>query len=356
MRAIGLDPGTAFLQVAEKDGKDINIKTIRNAFVELIESEDMEDIENILKKNNWQYIRDGKSFFVCGEDSIKISRMFPAIEIRRPMQSGILNKNEKKNMLIMASLVENALGGKNLDDNSLVCFCVSSESIDTEIDSIFHRSRLESMIKRLNYKVKCIPEALAVILSEKPEIVEKDGSVSPYSGIGISAGAGKVNCMLAYKGLPILAFSSSKSGDFVDKKVAEQTDATLGQVIYSKENKLDFNNIDYQDDIIFALDAYYSNMIEYTFKNFAKKFKKVKSQFETPLDIVLAGGTSMPNGFENKVRKVVQELDLPFEVKEIRKSKDPRNSVVKGLLIQAIISQKKMENDKVNKIDEMLED
>jgi hypothetical protein len=34
---------------------------------------------------------------------------------------------------------------------------------------------------------------------------------------------------------------------------------------------------------------------------------------------------------------------LPFQIKEVRHAKNPRNAVVEGLLAQAIISQKKLE-------------
>jgi len=139
-----------------------------------------------------------------------------------------------------------------------------------------------------------------------------------------------------------LGMSCARGGDWIDKKVSDQTDTSISQVTNIKETKLDFNNIDYDNDILFALDAYYSNMLEYVFKNFAKRFSKVKSQFEAPIDIVLAGGTSMPNGFVDKVKKIIGGLELPFEIKEVRRSDDPRNSVVKGCLTQAIISQKRL--------------
>ncbi len=61
-----------------------------------------------------------------------------------------------------------------------------------------------------------------------------------------------------------------------------------------------------------------------------------------PLDIVIAGGTSLPNGFREKVEKVVDTLDLPFKINSVKQSDDPRNSVVKGCLTQAIISQKRL--------------
>lgn len=346
-RAISLDPGTMFFQIAEKNGADIDIKVIRNSFVEM---EVTEDIEQALAQNNWQYISDGKKYYIIGEDSLKVAKMFPGkIELRRPMQDGVLNKGEDKKMLVMAKILEDAIG-KSTDKESLVCFCVSSPSIDNDVDNTFHKARLEGMVKRLGYNTKVIEEGYAIILSERPVYIEPDGTESPYSGIGISFGAGKVNCVMAYKGVPIIGMSATRSGDYIDQKVASQTDTPIAKVTSIKENKLDFDNIDYDDDVIFALDAYYTNMIEYVFKNFAKEFRNNKSDFEAPLDIVLAGGTSMPKGFRNKVQAVVSELDLPFKIKEIKHSSDPRNAVVKGCLTQAIISQKKLKSISADKM------
>jgi hypothetical protein len=349
-RIYGLDCGTMFFQVAEnnEDGT-LNLKEIRNAFVEL---EASEDIEQVLAQNDWQYVSDDKHYYVIGEDSMRVARMFPGkVELRRPMQGGVLNKGEDKKMLVMAKMIESSIG-KAPDNNSLVCTCVSSDPVDGAQDNLFHKARLEGMFKRLGWNVKVIEEGHAVILSEKPVMIEKDGSKTPFSGIGISFGAGKVNCVLAYKALPVIGMSAARSGDWIDKKVSEHTDKPISQVTNIKETKLDFNNIDYDDDVVFALEAYYTNMIEYVFKNFGKKFASVKSEFEAPLDVVIAGGTSMPKGFKDKVKSVIDSLDLPFEIKDVIQSKDPRNAVVKGLLTQAIISQKKVKD---KQIEEMLE-
>ncbi len=347
-RAVGNDCGTMFFQTAERD-KDgsIKLKEIRNAFVEL---EASEDVEQVLEQNNWQYLKDGNKYFVIGEDSMKVARIFPGkVELRRPMQNGVLNKGEDKKMLVMAKMIETSIG-KAPDESSVVCTCVSSEPVDDGVDNTFHKARLEGMFKRLGWNVKIIEEGHAVILCERPVLIEENGNSVPYSGLGISFGAGKVNCVLAYRGLPIIGMSATRSGDWIDKKVSDQTDTPISQVISIKEKKLDFNNIDYDDDVIFALNAYYTNMLEYVFKNFAKKFSKVKSQFDAPIDIVIAGGTSMPKGFRDKVEEVVSSLDLPFEIKDVIQSKDPRNAVVKGLLTQAIITHKKMKKDKMDKV------
>ncbi len=348
-RVVSCDCGTMFFQVAEnaEDGSLV-LKEIRNAFVEL---EASEDIEQVLSQNDWQYVSDGKHYYVLGEDSMVVARMFPGrVELRRPMQGGVLNKGEDKKMLVMAKMIESSIG-EAPDKTSLVCTCISSDPVDGAVDNTFHKARLEGMFKRLGWNVKFIEEGHAVVLSEKPVIIEADGKKVPFSGIGMSFGAGKVNCVLAYRGLPVVGMSAARSGDWIDQKVSEHTDKPISQVTNIKETKLDFNNIDYDDDVIFALDAYYTNMIEYVFKNFAKKFSQVKSEFEAPLDIVIAGGTSMPKGFAKKVESVVAELDLPFKIKNVVQSKDPRNAVVKGLLTQAIISQKKL---KEKMADEMI--
>jgi hypothetical protein len=341
-RILGVDPGTMFFQVAEKNNNgEIDIKSMRNSFVEL-QNYESQDIEEILKQNKWQYVTDGNRYFVIGEDSLKVSLIFPDVELRRPMKDGVLNKGEDKKMLVMAEITESLTGEKPTDETSLVCFCTSGESIDTQVNDEFHRSRLRGMFERLGWKTKRIPEGLAVVLSERPVMIGKDGENVPYTGIGISFGSGKVNITLAYKGLPIISLSSTRSGDYIDRMVEQNTDLSLAQITYVKETKLDFSQMDYDDDIIFCLDVFYTNVIEYSFKNFAKKFKEVKSDFSGPIPVVIAGGTAMPPGFRDKVESVVRKLDLNFEIGDISISKDPCNSVVKGLLTQAIISQKKL--------------
>ncbi len=74
-KAVSADLGTMFFQVAENDNNGkINLKEMRNAFVEL---EATDDIEQVLSQNNWQYVSDGKHYFVLGEDSMRVAKMFP---------------------------------------------------------------------------------------------------------------------------------------------------------------------------------------------------------------------------------------------------------------------------------------
>jgi len=355
-KVYGIDPGTMFFQVAEPDPADPDnavIKIIRNSFVAMDETDDIEDQ---LKLNGWDYIKDGKQYYIFGEDSLRVANMFPGVELRRPLAGGVLNQGEEKKMLVLTEMVRRSIGRAPTND-SVVCTRVSSESADQSADSKFHRARLQGIFQSLGWHVKVIDEAFAVILSERPTMTV-EGKEVPYSGIGVSFGAGRVNLVFAYQGKQVdgLGMSVARSGDWIDAKSAEATGEPIAQITRKKEKELDFTNPNLEDDKIFALITYYREAIRYAFSKFAAKIRSLdkKPNFEAPLDIIVAGGTSMPKGFCDIVEEEVLELDLPFSIKSVKHASDPRNAVVKGCLIQAQITQRKLQTDKGKELEASL--
>lgn len=340
-KVYGVDVGTMFFQVSKEDNGKIRYKTIRNTFVEL---PDTGDTEELLENNNWQYVKDGDNYYVIGEEALKVARLFPKIELRRPLQGGVLNPEEEKKMIVLAKMIESSIGKADKDETSVVCTCVSSESVDDSVNSKMHQARLKSMFQRLGWDVKIIEEGMAVILSERP-VIEEDGKEIPFSGIGVSFGGGRTNLVLAYKGVQILGFSVQMGGDWIDDQVVQQINEPITKITSYKENELDFDNIDYDSDLCFALDVFYGSLIENVFNTFAEKFKKIDTQFDAPLEIVVAGGTSMPSGFVSKVKEVIDGIDLPFTIKDVKHAKDPRNTVARGLLAQAQAHALKLEKE-----------
>jgi hypothetical protein len=258
-RAVGVDVGTGFYQVAEKEQSGVKVQIVRNAFAELQAIENMEDT---LKANGWSYIKDGDQYYITGEDSLKVARMFAGkVQLRRPLESGVLNKGEDKKVLVLSKIIDSTVGTAP-DDKSVVTTCVSSESVDESQDSTNHRRRLEALFTTKGWNVRVIEEAHAVIMSERPTVTELDGTESTMSGIGISFGAGRVNCVLYYKGVQMLGMSAARSGDWIDKQAAESTvgQENIALVTNYKETKLDFDNLDLDNDIAFALDTYYRSI------------------------------------------------------------------------------------------------
>lgn len=62
-RAVGVDVGTMFFQTAELVDDKISVSAVRNAFVEIPYSSELEEI---LTRNGWRYVNDGTQYFEIG--------------------------------------------------------------------------------------------------------------------------------------------------------------------------------------------------------------------------------------------------------------------------------------------------
>jgi hypothetical protein len=335
-----------FFQVARRNEDKIENQIIRNAFVQL-DKNDTGDIDEMVRQNKFQYVEDDDAIYVIGEDALRFAKMFSGkVELRRPLQDGVLNKGEDKKMLVLNELIRSTIG-EAPKEGGIVTTCVSSDPIDGSATNVFHERRLRGMFEALGWDVNVIPEGLAVILSENPKATDEDGNEMKATGVGVSFGAGRVNIVQAMKGIVGVGMSASRSGDWIDREVSSQLDIPVAKVTSFKERKLDFDNIDPDDDIQFALDAYYTEMLKYVFGRFAKKFAEEKQGgLDFPLDVVVAGGTSMPKGFVKKLESVIRKLDLPFEVDEVRHATDPRNAVVNGLLVRSELAARSAAREK----------
>jgi hypothetical protein len=78
-------------------------------------------------------------------------------------------------------------------------------------------------------------------------------------------------------------------------------------------------------------------LVEYTIKKIIKEFEdKVDVEVDEPIPIIVSGGTSIPEGFLNLFKNIITTYELPFEVSEIRKAKNPLTAVANGLLVRTM--------------------
>jgi len=354
--SIGLDIGTAFIAKGEIDSvvQEAAFTKERNAFLQASSGDDTEDI---LKENSWSYAKYENNFYILGEDAIKIKNLLTmsskrdnqAIvstkvgDLRRPMKDGILNTADEKLSVAMIQKIIGNLVGQAKTKNENLCFCAPGDPVNKSSTTLFHKTILTNYLKGLGYTVECIPEALAIIYSERPvadDPDEEDGQ-SVFTGIGISCGGGMANICLAKKKMPLINFSIVGGGDWIDQQAAQTTGIDVSAMTKYKESHLDLANIDYSDMKQAALDVFYQSFIENVLSNFAEKFNTLDNKIETPLEIVLAGGTSSVPGFLTKFQSVLSTLELPFQVKCVKLASNPLYTVANGCLIKAISSAKK---------------
>lgn len=336
--AKAVDIGTCFIVGAEMRGGREIFTSERDAFFSM-PNEDF--AEEMLSKAGAFYITKGDKIYVVGEDALKFAMVTGnQDDYRRPMAAGVLNPDEEDAVAMLKVMVEGVIGRASFPGE--VCAAtIPANPVDASFDTTYHEMVLKRFLESLGYEVKVINEALGIIYAENPTVTTNAGEVIPFSGIGISFGAGMVNLVASYRGKQLVAFSAGRSGDWIDKQVAKVTNQPVSRVIGVKEKKLDFHNIDPSDRVLQALEIYYEELVNYVLNHFKVEFKKQSASFDDAVEIVIGGGTASPPGFVDKFKRVLAKTDLPITVKNVRMAKDPLKCVAAGSLIAALSQEKK---------------
>lgn len=325
----GLDLGTSKLVLATLNGQKVSFAPQLNAFVEIPYSKMTEQMlarENILHQTEVDHL------YAYGNRSDEFAKFLDG-DTRRPMQSGLLNPSEPRN-LEMLELLLTRLCGRAVDEERL-CFSIPSAPPDRSSDLIFHERSVQNMLERLGYQAQAVNEGLAVVYSEL-----KDAN---FTGIGMSFGGGMCNICLAYLGLPVLTVATTAAGDYIDHSAASVTGETPTTIRLHKENAAESGfTLDGSagSPIDRALCVYYADVIETAVAALRDAMDQSKKlpRFTAPIPIVCAGGTTMAGKFLAKLRSVAADTRLPIRISEIFLAKDPFNATAKGALVGAMLN------------------
>jgi hypothetical protein len=143
------------------------------------------------------------------------------------------------------------------------------------------------------------------------------------------------NVCVMLNGEPTVVFSTTKSGDWVDRMSAVAT-GEPDSVVQAEKEAGGFKVGEQNDNpVLAAVASYYERLIDYTTKQLAAALSghKALPKFKDPLKIVVAGGTSQANGYIEIFTQKLTENNFPLAVKEVVHAKDPLHAVSKGCLI-----------------------
>jgi hypothetical protein len=330
---IGLDVGTSFIVASSYDGDNIVFKDFRDAFYVIKPSTPVANkmIEKGLSGKIFIKDTDG-SFVILGKDAIEkaVERNETA---RRPMYRGVVSVKEKDAKRILAYILKEVVGKSSKDGEKLV-FCIPAQPVDQEDDDFdvgYHEDVIKTILAEVGYDARAINEAEALCYAEL--------EANDYTGVGISCGAGMTNVCVMLNGEPTVVFSTTKSGDWVDRMSAVATGEPDSVVQVEKEGggfKVGEQN---DNHVLSAVASYYERLIEYTAKQLSAALTGHKSlpKFKHPIKIVVAGGTSQADGYIEKLHEKLLAFDFPLSVECVEHSKDPLHAVSKGCLIAASI-------------------
>lgn len=329
----GLDVGTSFIVLSSENSGNIEYKDFRDAFYVIKPTTPVATkmIEKGLSGKTFIKDNDG-SFIILGKDAIEkaIERNDTA---KRPMYRGVVSSKEKDAKRILAFILKEVAGQASEPGEKLV-FCIPAQPVDQEdedFDVGYHEDVVKTVLAECGYDARAINEAEALCYAE----LENDD----YTGIGISCGAGMTNVCVMLNGEPTVIFSTTKSGDWVDRMSAVAT-GEQDSVVQAEKEAGGFKIGEHNDNpVLAAVSAYYERLIDYTVKQLSVALSGHKSlpKFKDPLKIIIAGGTSQADGYIEHFTKKITDNGFPLTVKEVVHANDPLHSVSKGCLIASKI-------------------
>lgn len=323
---MGLDLGTMNIVLARSDSKDI--KLTRNVFLPL-----KEDEVSVTELSDISYVKGEDNIYVIGQDAFRLANIF-GHELSRPMSQGLISQKEIDAIDVLTLMLKDLIG--NIKDKEVYCsYSIPAEPLDSERSVTYHEKVFARVLGSLGINYSPINESMAIIYSECKS--EK------FSGIGVSFGCGMTNCVLAYKGLEVMKFSTTRGGDYIDFETANSLGIVQNRVTSIKERSLDLSS-DFMTEknkktrrILEGLHYYYGSLLDYTIKEIIDEFNdKVEVEIDEEIPIIISGGTSLPKGFLEMFKNKISKYDLPFEISEIRRAKDPLTAVASGLLIKTM--------------------
>lgn len=322
--AIGVDIGTSKIVTAVKKNDHIEYASHRNAFISV---EYSSFTKRILNQNQIKHHQIGNSLIVYGDGAETFADMLNS-ETRRPMCKGLLNPNESHSVEIIKKALDDLIDSTDVPTGKLI-FSVPDAPKDAPTDIIYHESLLNRHLSGKGFAARSINEGLAVVFSELED--------ENFTGLGISAGGGMCNVCLAYLSIPLVTFSITKGGDYLDDAVASVTGMVNTRVRSFKENGFDLKRSP-NNSVEDALQVYYDDLIVTLVKALKQSVMTTSTtnKVDRPIPVVLSGGTAKVSGFKDRFEQVLKAENIPLDFSKIRVAKDPLTATAKGALMAAM--------------------
>lgn len=265
----------------------------------------------------------------------------------RPMAEGGISADEEA-MTVLGSIVQGMMEMAEKDigkfeDTVKVCYCTTAPALNKNSNVDYHERVVNLVIEGYetdaDIKYQAIKESHAIVID-----MSEDGT-----GIGISWGAGTVTVSYVKYGLEVYSFCWVGAGDWIDEQVAtrhgydpehlktrrkkaKETPTTVSR----KKMGIDLTpGVTYDDDRL-ALDIvlHYDVLIHKVVEGIVNGFEEneAEARIEDAINVYMAGGTSSPKGFADRVAVKFDEVQPPFDIGKITCSDKPLFCVATGCL------------------------
>ena len=254
------------------------------------------------------------------------------------MQFGLLNKAEP-NSVRMLHVMLREICGEATEGEEIYLGLTTSGS---QAESIYCGRTVSHVLECLGYRPRCVTKALALVCAELED--------TAFTGLAIDFGAGTCDVCLAHLGVPVVAFSTSQAGDYIDESCALVTGNAPAVVRTYKERKFSLNRLS-TETIHHALAVFYRTTIEATVGRLEQTLADAHKlpTFCQPISVVLSGGSVLTSGFKAEFAHVINRAVLPFGIREVRLAEDPLNATARGALRAASLIRRRLGDGRLHR-------
>lgn len=299
----------------------------------------------------WIQLEGDERIYVLGRDAEEFAYAKNET-LLRPMAEGGITADEES-MTILSSIVQGLLEMVEKEvglfqDTVKLTYCTTAKALNQDSNVAYHEQVIDMIITGYETPAKLdihkFKESHAIVINES-----RDGT-----GIGISWGAGTVTVSYVKYGMEIYSFCWVGAGDWIDNQVARrhgynpQLSKMRGKVsretpttVAKRKHTLDLTpGNEPKDRVGLDLVLHYGVLIDWVVDGIVQGFleHEVEAKIDDDIPVYLAGGTSSPNGFEQRVATAFGQRVLPFGIASVTKSARPLYAVAEGLLKAAKIS------------------
>ena len=322
----GIDLGTSRLIVAQMAGERPAYQEQLNAFVSLPYSK---MLQSTLEQEGILHVVEDEEILAFGNRADEFANQLGG-SMRRPMHLGLLNPDEPRNLQMMTLAIKQ-LCGRAIGEEK-ICFSVPCAPLGTEGNLTYHEESLRDVLEGLGYKASSINEGLAVVFAELQD--------SDFTGIGMSFGGGLCNVCVAFLGMPVLSFCTTRAGDYIDEQAAKAISETPTSVRLHKESEGFDLSAAAEGRMDQALSIFHRDVVKTAVSTLNEVLHETKlmPKLAKPVPVVFAGGTASVKGFQGLMKAAVEEARLPLPVSGVRHAKGGLNTTAKGSLLAAMLN------------------
>jgi hypothetical protein len=329
----GLDIGTATIISGREKENGVEYSLIRDAYFKIKPSTPLAGsmIEKGLAGKKFYKDSETNTFYVLGEDAIG-----KAIEknesAERPMKRGVLSPGQKDAFPVLKALIKDVVGEPIAKGEKLI-YSIPAAPVDESSEDFsvgYHQDFMKTWLTALGYDAEALNEATAVAYSE---LLDND-----LTGMVFDYGAGMVNIVIVAEGEEIFTFSVVRSGDWVDRNAAIATNLKDSVVQMEKEKGgVNIFKPNDSDDLHLAIAGYYKRMIEYSVAYTVNALKNKNLNNLRDMPVVIAGGTSLIDGFVEVFKNQLTSTPLQFNPTSVERTKNGIYTIARGCTIATSI-------------------